>query len=219
MTRDAALERKGNLLFPDEGLELVLRGAAAAAIMSNAIGAEALLDFPDAQVGRLFKARLVRAIGVASALNLDLRSVLADDETQCGRIGRRASEPLQLTDCSADNLERYSVVLQGKLLRGSDFCRLLGITEDRLRKRVASGRIFSVEFEAEPYYPAFLLSDLLDHKDFAKVVQRLGDSTGWSKWKFFTTPAESLGGLTPLWALARKRVKPVLKAAENFAQR
>ncbi|WP_038792499.1 hypothetical protein [Burkholderia pseudomallei] len=207
------------MLFPDEGLELVLRGAAAAAIMSNPIGAEALLDFPDAQVGRLFKARLARAIGAASALNLDLRSVLADDETQRGHIGRRAPEPLQLTDCSADNLERYSVVLQGKLLRGSGFCRLLGITEDRLRKRVASGQIFSVEFEAEPYYPVFLLSDLLDHKDFAKVVRRLGDSTGWSKWKFFTTPAESLGGLTPLWALARKQVKRVLKAAENFAQR
>ncbi len=136
-----------------------------------------------------------------------------------GRIGRRASESLQLTDCSADNLERYSVVLQGKLLRGSGFCRLLGITEDRLRKRVKSGRIFSVEFEAEPHYPAFLLSDLLDHKDFARVVQRLGDSTGWSKWKFFTTPAESLGGLTPLWALARKQVTRVLKEAENFAQR
>ncbi|AOJ94844.1 hypothetical protein WK22_17815 [Burkholderia multivorans] len=187
-------------------MELVLRGAAAAAIMSNPIGAEALLDFPDVEVGRVFKARLLRAIGVASALNLDLRSVLADDETQRGCVGRRASEPLQLTDRSADNLERYSIVLQGKLLRGSGFCRLLGITDDGLRERVESRRIFSVEFEAESYYPTFLLSDLLDHKDFAKVVRRLGDS------------AESVGGLTPLGALARKQVKPVLKAAENFAE-
>ncbi|PRF46399.1 hypothetical protein C6Q04_22500 [Burkholderia multivorans] len=205
------------MFFPDEGLELVLRAAAAAAIVSNPIGAQALLDIPDAEVGRLFKARLMKAIGVASALNLDLCSVLANDETQRGRIGRRASEPLELTDCSADNLERYSLVLQGKLLRSSDFCQALGITEKRLRKDVASGRIFSVEFEAEPYYPAFLLSNLFDLKKFAMVVRGLGESTGWSKWKFFTTPAESLGGLTPLWALARKELKRVLKAAEDFA--
>lgn len=131
----------------------------------------------------------------------------------------RASEFVGLTDCSAANLERYSLVLQGKLLCAEEFCLASGITEQRLSADVASGRIFSVEFEGEPYYPAFFLSKLFDRKDFTKVVRLLGESAGWSKWKFFMTPRESLNGLTPLRLLMSEEVERALRVAEDFSDK
>lgn len=200
-----------NLSVAGERLEYVSRTAAVAAILFDPLGAEALLDVHDAEVGRLFKAHLMRVIGVASALNMDVSSIREEYEKQSNRTRRRGWEFPGLTDCSAANIERYSLVLQGKLLPLGDFCQASGITERRLSKDVASGRLFSVEFAGEPYYPAFVLSDLVDRKDFARVVRRLGESSGWSKWRFFTTP---LNSLTPLQLLMRKEVERVLTAAE-----
>ena len=200
-------------------LQHLINAAVVAAILFDPTGAKALLDIPDAELGRRFKTRLMQVIGVATALNLDLSSLREEDEKQGYRTRRRASELGGLTDFSAANVERYSLVLQGKLLCAEDFCEALGITEKRLSKDIASGRIFSVEFEAEPYYPAFFLSNLFDRKDFAKVARRLGDSAGWTKWEFVTTPAESLGGLTPLRLLMREEIERALKAAADFAER
>lgn len=200
------------------GLQHVINTAVVAAILFDPTGAEALLDVSDAELGRLFKTRLMQVIGVATALNLDLSSIGEEYEEQNRRTRRRGAEFEGLTDCSAANLERYSLVLQGKLLPTTDFCKALGITERKLHKDVASGQIFSVEFEAEPYYPAFLLSNLFNRKDLAKVVRRLDGSTGWDKWKFFTTPTASLGGLTPLRLLMREEVELALKAAVDVTE-
>jgi hypothetical protein len=131
----------------------------------------------------------------------------------------RVSEFEGLTDCSAANLERYSLVLQGKLLCQEEFCLASSITEQRLSADVASGRIFSVEFEGEPYYPAFFLSKLFDRKDFTQVVRLLGESTGWSKWKFFMTPREALNGLTPLRLLMREEVERALRVAKDLSEK
>jgi hypothetical protein len=60
---------------------------------------------------------------------------------------------------------------------------------------------------------------MIHPNDFAKVIRKLGDASGWSRWDFFTTPAEALGGSTPLQFLAIKSVKPVQKAAEEFTNR
>jgi len=203
----------------DAEVRRVIRSAIVAAILSDPTGAEALLYLSDAELGRLLKTRLMEVIGVAAALDLDLSLIREEDAKPSSRTRRRALEFEGLADCSAANLERYSLVLQGKLLPAEDFCKALGITKQKLSKDLASGRIFSVEFEAEPYYPAFFLSNLFDRKDFAKVVRRLGESTGWSKWKFFTTPTESLGGLTPLRLLMREEVERALKAAADLTER
>jgi hypothetical protein len=121
-----------------------------------------------------------------------------------------------LTSASAAHIERYSLILQGRLLPAEDFCKAAGITERKLSEDVASCRVFTVEFESNQYYPIFALSNLVDQRNFAKVVRRLGDSTGWSKWKFFTTPLESLRGLTPLKLLQRDEVQRALAAADAF---
>ncbi|WP_102633009.1 MULTISPECIES: hypothetical protein [Paraburkholderia] len=193
-----------------------MRNAAVAAMLSDPTGAEASLFLSDAEVGRLFKAHLIQVIGTATLSNLDLSSTREEDEKQGRLTNRRASELPGLTNVSAANIERYSLVLQGRLLPAEDFCKAAGITEQKLSEEVASCRVFAVEFEFTQYYPTFALSNLVSPKDFARVVRRLGDSTGWGKWKFFTTPSESLGGLTPLRLLMGEEVERALAAASDF---
>ncbi|WP_157727062.1 hypothetical protein [Burkholderia pseudomallei] len=141
-------DTKDNPSLDSAGLQHVINTAVVAAILFDPTGVEALLDISDAEVGRLFKTHLMRVIGVASALNMEVSSVREEDEKQSNRTKRRGWEFPGLTDCSAANIERYSLVLQGKLLPIGDFCQASGITERRLSKDVASGRLFSVEFEA-----------------------------------------------------------------------
>jgi hypothetical protein len=186
-------------------MEYLFRRAAVAAVMFDPIAVQELLKLSDAEVGRRFKACLARMMGTATVLNVDLRSLREEDEKQRSKRTRGAIRRMS---------SRNALVAEGKLLRAEILCESLGITEQRLRKRVASGRIFAVDIQGAQYYPAFFLADGLDRKDLSKVARRLGGLTGWSKWRFFTEPNESLGGLTPLQALLRGDVKQVLRTAK-----
>ena len=104
------------------------------------------------------------------------------------------------------------------MLHAVDVCKALGITEQRLSKDGATGRIFSVDLGATPYYPAFFLANEINRKDLAKVVRKLGDLSGWRKWDFFTEPNGALGKLTPLQALMHGELKQTLRAAEGFLE-
>ncbi|CAN7546818.1 hypothetical protein [Caballeronia sp. LjRoot31] len=187
----------------------VLRCAAVAAILFDLSSALALLDLPDAELGRLFKTRLAQVIGLSTALNIDQRSVREQDKKQPGETNLGPNPRTSI---------RYSLVAKGKLLRTAVVCEALGITEQRLGKDVAASRIFSVEIEGEQYYPAFFLANELDRKDLAKVVRRLDGLTGWRKWNFFTKPKASLGNLTPLQALLCGDMKQVLHAASALVE-
>ncbi|CAB3795571.1 hypothetical protein LMG28614_04202 [Paraburkholderia ultramafica] len=171
----------------------------------------------------MFKNRLWEVIGVSTILNVDLPSMHDEDENLRKRVRRqskpRTSENEDALQSASANSERYDLVHQGKLLRMEDYLGAADVTEKKLSKSLASGKVFSVELEGEAYIPAFFLSPMIHHNDFAKVVRSLDDTSGWDRWEFFTTPAETLGGSTPLQFLAIKKVKPVLKAAEEFAKR
>jgi hypothetical protein len=191
-------------------MEYLFRRAAVAAVLFDPIATEALLDLPDAEVGRRFKISLARVMGVATVMNLDLHALREQDEKQL-------SKPKCGTNRQVS--PRDALVAEGKLLRGEIICEALGITERRLNKDVARGRIFSVDVKAEQYYPAFFLANELDPKELAKVVRRLDGLAGWSKWDFFTQPKESLGSLTPLQALLQGELKQVLRTAAAFVER
>lgn len=79
--------------------------------------------------------------------------------------------------------------------------RASSIVKKAADKDVASGRVFQVELRSKPYYPAFFLSNIIDRRMLARVVRRLRDTVGWSKWDSFTPPIESLGGSMPLGLL------------------
>ena len=196
--------------------------AVVAALLVDPIGWNALLDLPDEELGRRFKNRLWEVIGMSTILNLDLSSMRDEDEKLRKRIRRqsklRTSESGDAIQSASGNSERYHLVHQGKLLRIEDYLGAADVAEKKLNKAVDSGKVFSVELDGEVYVPSFFLSPMIRHDDFAKVIRSLGDTSGWNKWDFFTTPAEALGASTPLQFLAIQKVKPVLKVAAEFAK-
>lgn len=102
--------------------------------------------------------------------------------------------------------QRRALVEKGELLTSADLIARVGITRQALSNRLAAGNIFYVDGgRNERYYPAFFADADLDTKAVRKVTKALGDLPGASKWLFFTSPRESLGGLTPLDVLAGKR--------------
>ncbi|MGF6379810.1 hypothetical protein OKW31_002723 [Paraburkholderia atlantica] len=216
--------KKNDTSLEDARIQHVIRRAVVAAVMFDPKGVSALLELPDVELGRLFKNHLWEAAAVVTVFNLDLPSISEQEENLRKRFKRisklRTPQHEALTESAmVASPERYPLVLQGKVLRTEDFCQAAHITEKQLLKYVASGRIFSVDFGPEPYYPAFFLSSMIYRDDFAKVIRRLGDTPAWSKWDFFTTPIDSQEGSTPLQLLMVEEVETVLKAAAHFAAR
>jgi hypothetical protein len=201
----AASATKSKSALDDVRVENMLRRAAVAMILFDPVGTEALLNLPDAEVGRRFKISLARLIGRATVLNVDLASIPGED----GRSKDGSKRTRSVRD---------SLVAEGKLLRASVVCAALGITERRLTGDVAAGRVFNVAIKANEFYPAFFLARELDRRQLAKVVRRLDGLNGWAKWKFFTRPRASLAKLTPLQALLHGEVNQVLQAADAFVE-
>jgi excisionase family DNA binding protein len=196
--------------------------AVVAALLVDPKGWNALLELSDEQLGRMFKNRLWKVIGVSTILSLDLPLMRDESEKRRKGVTRkrkpRTSENEDAIESVSANSERYDFVHQGKLLRIDDYLGAADVTEKKLRKSLASGKVFSVELGGEVYIPGFFLSPMITHNDFAKAIRGLGDASGWGRWDFFTTPREALGGSTPLQFLAINKVKPVLKAADEFAK-
>jgi hypothetical protein len=89
-----------------------------------------------------------------------------------------------------------------------------------LNKAVQAGRLFRLEMGGDLYYPAFYAAQDIDRTRLERVIKVLSGLGGWSQWQFFTTPKGSLGNITPLQALRRKRMfAAVLRSACGFAER
>ncbi|MEX3897835.1 antitoxin Xre/MbcA/ParS toxin-binding domain-containing protein [Paraburkholderia sp. BR10954] len=202
-------DEHGNLSRHDARFLHLVHVEAVAAVLFDPVATLAFLDVPDAELGRLLKTRIMEVVGMSTALNIDLRAIHgpSPEEANCAKL----APDLRMG-------ERRSLVDDGKLLRTSRYCAASGISERKLSRAVSAGRIFSVDIEGEPCYPAFFLVRDLDRKDLAKVVRRLDGLTGWSKWEFLTSPNMSLGNMTPLQALMHREVKQVLSAARAFKE-
>ncbi|MDR5743603.1 hypothetical protein QCE73_10620 [Caballeronia sp. LZ029] len=199
-----------------------LRSAVVAAFVVDPEGVSQLLELTDEEVGRRLKERLWEIAAVVTVFGIDLPAMRAEEEKLRKRVksssGHRPMGLKGATKGAAARSKRYQLLSEGAILREDDFIRASRITKKALDKDVASGRVFQVKLRSKPYYPAFFLSNMVDRKTLASVVRRLRDTDGWSKWDFFTTPSESLGGSTPLRLLRVNEVKSVLKAAELFAK-
>jgi hypothetical protein len=214
-------ETKDDTSLNEEWIQHILRRAVVAAILCDPKATEILLQIPDAALGRMFKNHLCEAMGIAEAYGIDLSALREEEENLRKRVKRVSKGTLEhepLPGANKANAERYPLVLQGKVLRTHDFCNAAGITEKKLEKLVDSGRIFRLYFGPEAYYPAFFLTPMIFRDDFRKVIRRLGKIDSWTKFDFFTTPAEALEGATPLQWLSAEDVEPVLKEAATFAE-
>jgi hypothetical protein len=115
---------------------------------------------------------------------------------------------------------RAKHVADGTLLTPAEVWERLAISRQAVSKAVKENRMFSLDGPAgKQLYPAFFTDPKYDRREVERVSQALGDLPGPSKWQFFTTGKGSLGGRTPLLALASGDLDGVLVAAAGFVER
>lgn len=106
------------------------------------------------------------------------------------------------------------------VLTGEELALALGVSQQNLCGAVQAGRLFGLDVDGDQYYPAFYATQGIDRTKLERVIKVLSGLGGWSQWQFFTTPKNSLGNITPLQALQRKRMfAAVLRCACGFAER
>lgn len=116
-----------------------------------------------------------------------------------------------------DNTE--ALINKGQLLTPVEFQNLMGWASRQAVWKAAEGnRVFYLTYKAERYFPAFYGDPSYDRKHLEAVTKVLGDLPGGSKLQFFLTRKGSLGGETPLQALAAGRVAKVKDVAAAFAE-
>lgn len=111
------------------------------------------------------------------------------------------------------------LLLTGALLSESDFCARRGCNARALNEALLAGRLFALEHEGARFFPAFYLDQTLRRQKLQAITRAMKALPGGSKWQFFNEPKASLGGRTPLQALANGEFAITLKAAEGFATR
>lgn len=112
-----------------------------------------------------------------------------------------------------------AMIERGQLVTPLEFQRLMGwATRQAVWKAADSHRVFYLDHKAERYFPTFYGDPTYDRKQLEAVTQILGELPGGSKLQFFLTRKGSLGGDTPLQALAAGRVAKVKDVAAAFAE-
>ncbi len=112
-----------------------------------------------------------------------------------------------------------NMIKKGLLVPPVEFQQLMGwATRQAVWKAAENHRVFYLTHKAERYFPAFYGDSSYDRKHLEAVTKVLGDLPGGSKLQFFLTRKGSLGGDTPLQALAAGRVAKVKDVAAAFAE-
>ena len=106
-----------------------------------------------------------------------------------------------------------------ELVPSGEFIERLNVTRQALSKAVAAQRLFFVEIGGDRYFPAFFLDLTYDRHQLEQISKALGELPGASKLQFFRGKKMSLGGLSPLTALAKGKFSEVRNAAAGFAER
>ncbi|MEB2122847.1 hypothetical protein VDS34_06035 [Xanthomonas campestris pv. campestris] len=112
-----------------------------------------------------------------------------------------------------------AMILKRQLVKSDDFQNLMSWnSRQAVSKALDSQRIFYLEYNSQRYFPAFYADKKYERKHLDVITRILGDLPGGSKMQFFLTPKGSLGGATPLQALADGRFKKVKDIAAAFAE-
>lgn len=113
-----------------------------------------------------------------------------------------------------------NLIEQGAFIPAIQLCERLDISRQALSKAKSDKRMFAIIGPSgDAYYPAFFADDRHDRRQLEKVSRALQDLPATSKYFFFTAPRQSLGGKSPLDAIANGQIDAVLRSASGFAER
>lgn len=150
-----------------------------------------------------------------------LRVATIDASSASHRIGSsKSGKPGTRQDAAVLVLDTTEAMIENEqLVTPAEFQRLMGwASRQAVWKAVDSHRVFYIDHKAERYFPAFYANPAYDRKHLEAVTKVLGDLPGGSKLQFFLTRKGSLGGETPLQAMAAGRVAKVKDVAAAFAE-
>lgn len=104
-----------------------------------------------------------------------------------------------------------------QLLASTEFSNQLNWSRQALSKALGSNRVFYVDFMGDRYFPAFYADPTYQRAQLEAVTKVLGELPGGAKLQFFLARRGSLGGATPLDALAEGKLQKVKDVAAAFA--
>ena len=114
--------------------------------------------------------------------------------------------------------QREKDLTSHRLLSGPELRARLAVTPQALSAALKARRLFALRGASGEYvYPAFFADPRHDRHTLEKISKTLGDLPGAAKWDFFTAPRLSLGGKSPLEALAKGKLDAVMAAARAYA--
>lgn len=112
-----------------------------------------------------------------------------------------------------------AMIQKGHIVPASNFQIQMGWkSRQAVSKALDCQRIFYLEYKAERYFPVFYADPTYERKHLEVITKILGHLPGGSKMQFFLTSKGSLGGATPLQALADGRFSKVKDIAAAFAE-
>jgi hypothetical protein len=115
--------------------------------------------------------------------------------------------------------QRQTEIEAGQLVPVSILVERLNITPQAISTARKKNRMFALKGPSgRLQYPAFFANAAYDREVLEQVCMTLGDLPAGSKWDFFMSPKISLGGKSPLDALAKGKVEAVLAAANAFRE-
>ena len=142
-------------------------------------------------------------------------NLASGNDAQTGRVStRQFMRGLE----EQESQQREKDVASHSLLSGPELRARLAVTPQALSAALKARRLFALRGASGEYvYPAFFADPRHDRHTLEKISKILGDLPGPAKWDFFTVPRLSLGGKSPLEALAKGKLDAVMAAARAYA--
>jgi hypothetical protein len=106
-----------------------------------------------------------------------------------------------------------------RLINEAEFLASTNRSASSIAKALTTGALFFVVRDGERLYPNFFSDPSLERRQLVEVSKLLMGLDGFTRWQFFVTGKGSLGGLTPLEGLRRRKFQRVRDTARGFAER
>ena len=157
-------------------------------------------------------AQMRRDLDIVAERELNLAS---GNDAQTGHVStRQFMRDLE----EQERQQREKDLTSHRLLSGPELRARLAVTPQALSAALKARRLFALRGASGEYvYPAFFADPRHDRHTLEKISKTLGDLPGAAKWDFFTAPRLSLGGKSPLEALAKGKLDAVMAAARAYA--
>ena len=108
---------------------------------------------------------------------------------------------------------------RGELLDAETFMARMRWSRFQLNGAITKHRVFLIRCDRAEYVPSFFFDARFPQHQVQLVCTALGAVSSGGKWQFFVTGKGSLGGISPLAALAQGQLRAVRHAALAFAER